>query len=104
MNQNPMENEPLLDNAVKEDIKKPQRYKVILHNDDYTTMDFVVDIIVNVFKKPLDEAAVIMFSIHEKGSGVCGLYPHEIAEIRVNQTIYLAREAGFPLLCTMEKE
>lgn len=104
MSQNPMENEPVVETIKKEKVKKPSRYRVILHNDDYTTMDFVIDILVNVFKKPADEAAVIMFSIHEKGSGECGLFVREVAEFRVNQTISAARQAGFPLLCTMEKE
>ena len=99
-----MENEPLVDSSVQEDIKKPSLYRVILHNDNYTTMDFVVKILVEVFQKATDEAAVIMFSIHEKGIGICGVYAHEVAEFRVDKTMNLARHAGFPLLCTMEKE
>jgi len=104
MNQSPMEHEPLTDDSVKDEIKKPAFYKVTLHNDNYTTMDFVVNVLVNVFQKAEDEAAVIMFSIHEKGTGVCGVYVREVAEFRLNKTISLARQEGFPLLCTMEKE
>lgn len=104
MSQNPMENEPLVDTIEKVQIKKPARYRVILHNDDYTTMDFVVEILENVFKKATDEAAIIMLSIHKEGTGECGIFVREVAEFRVNQTTSLARQAGFPLRCTMEKE
>ena len=104
MSQNPMESEPLADNTIEEEVKKPNRYKVILHNDDYTTMDFVVTTLVDVFQKTVEEAASIMLSIHEKGIGICGVYTREVAEFRVNKTMSLAAQAGFPLRCTMEKE
>ena len=79
-------------------------YRVILHNDDYTTMDFVVMVLEEVFRKTAEEAEAIMLAVHEKGRGVCGVYPKEIAEFRVGQVLRRANEAGFPLLCTLEKE
>ena len=89
---------------VKERIKEPQRFVVLLHNDDYTTMDFVVGILQDVFHKNQQEAVAIMMSVHEKGMGVCGVYPREIAEFRVGQVAARAKAAGFPLRCTMERE
>lgn len=89
---------------LEEDLKEPSMYRVLLHNDDYTTMDFVVNILQDVFHKNKQEAVSIMMSVHEKGMGVCGVYTKEIAEFRVGQVLSRAREAGFPLLCTMEKD
>ena len=79
-------------------------YRVLLHNDDYTTMDFVVEILMNVFGKSLENATRIMLNIHEKGVGVCGVFTREVAETKVNTVHTLAREQGFPLKSTMEKE
>jgi ATP-dependent Clp protease adaptor protein ClpS len=83
---------------------EPPRYTVYLHNDDYTTMDFVVDILVTVFHKPPPEAFAIMMCIHNKGRGACGVYSREIAEARVCAVRERAEANGFPLLCTMERE
>lgn len=77
-------------------------YKVVLHNDDYTTMDFVVEILLEIFKKSEDEAVSIMLHVHHNGYGICGLYPHEIAETKVSAVHRRAKEAGFPLLATVE--
>ena len=82
----------------------PPRYKVILHNDDYTTMEFVVEILVNVFGKSLEKATQIMLNVHNKGKAVCGVYPREIAETKVETVHHLAGSRGFPLKSTMEKE
>ncbi len=82
----------------------PPRYKVILHNDDYTTMEFVVEILVNVFGKSLEKATQIMLNVHNKGKAVCGIYPREIAETKVETVHHLAGSRGFPLKSTMEKE
>ncbi len=90
--------------VLEQKIKPPSLYKVVLHNDDVTTMDFVVKILVDIFKKSLDEATTIMLAVHDEGAGICGLYPKEIAEFKTNKTIYLARKEGFPLQCNMEKE
>jgi len=88
----------------KTEVKKPSRYKVILHNDDYTTMEFVMDILMNIFKKTEIQAFQIMMLVHEEGAGVAGVYSREIAETKVERVHRYAREAGYPLLCTLERE
>ena len=85
-------------------LDKPRLYKVLLHNDNYTTMEFVVYILMSVFRKPEPEATLIMLDVHRKGLGLVGVYPREIAETKVVRVIELAREAEFPLMCTMEPE
>jgi ATP-dependent Clp protease adaptor protein ClpS len=84
--------------------REPSMYRVLLLNDDYTTMEFVVQILMLVFKKPIEEATRIMLNVHRKGVGVCGVYTHDIAETKVETVHALARENEFPLKCTMEKE
>ena len=84
-------------------IKEPTKYKVLLHNDDYTTIDFVVDILVGVFHKNATQAEAIMMEVHTKSKAVCGIYTYEIAETKVDQVKNLARNNGFPLLSTMEE-
>jgi ATP-dependent Clp protease adaptor protein ClpS len=84
-------------------LAEPTKYKVLLHNDDYSTMDFVVDILVHVFRKNIDQAEEIMIAIHESGRAVCGIYTFEIAETKVYQVKELAKNNGFPLLATMEE-
>ena len=84
--------------------KHPPMYKVVLHNDDYTTMEFVVEILVSVFGKPLEKATQIMLNIHNKGKETCGIYPRQIAETKVETVHNLASSKGFPLKSTMEKE
>ncbi len=86
------------------DLQEPKKYKVFLLNDDYSTMDFVIDILVKVFRKSVDESADIMLNIHNNGREVCGVYTHEIAATKVNQVKTLAREKGFPLKAVMEEE
>ena len=82
----------------------PPMFRVILHNDDYTTMEFVVEILIKVFGKSLEKASIIMLNVHRQGKGICGSYTREIAETKVNTVHNLAREQGFPLKSTMEKE
>jgi ATP-dependent Clp protease adaptor protein ClpS len=82
--------------------ERPRLYKVILHNDDYTTMEFVVLILMEVFNKTRTEATQIMLHVHTKGRGVCGEYPRDVAETKVSRVTDAAREGGYPLLCTME--
>jgi len=88
----------------KEEAKEPSMYKVLLHNDDYTTMDFVVEILITVFNKSTEESILIMMSVHRQGIGICGLYTFEVAETKMNSVHALAREKGFPLRCSIEKE
>lgn len=91
---------------VEEKVKtrKPKLYKVILHNDDFTTMDFVVYILKTIFHKAHAEAIQLMLDIHQKKSAVCGIYPKDIADTKSQEVIRLARINDFPLLCTVEKE
>jgi ATP-dependent Clp protease adaptor protein ClpS len=86
----------------EEEVREPEMYKVLLHNDDYTTMDFVVEVLMGVFNKKFEEATRIMFDVHQKGIGLCGVYTYEIAETKVETVHTLARENGYPLKCTME--
>lgn len=81
----------------------PRRFKVLLHNDGYTTMEFVVHILMTVFGKTESEATHVMFMIHNEGMGVCGVYTAEIAEAKVARVRHLAKKNGFPLKCTMEE-
>jgi len=88
----------------KKKTKKPKRYRVIFHNDDYTTMEFVVQILETVFRKSSAEAAQIMLDVHRNGSGVAGVYTYSVAETRVGIAMELARQEGHPLMVTMEPE
>lgn len=85
-------------------LQKPRLYKVILLNDDYTPMDFVVIILERLFTKTREQATRIMLDVHQKGIGVCGVYDREIAEMKVQQVISFAQESKHPLQCTMEPE
>jgi ATP-dependent Clp protease adaptor protein ClpS len=89
--------------GVDNEIKEPPMYKVLLHNDDYTTMEFVVYILIVVFRKPMEEARQIMLNVHRQGIGVCGIFIYEIAETKVETVMQLARQNGYPLKCSMEK-
>ena len=84
--------------------KKPSMYKVLMLNDDYTPMEFVVDVLQNIFQKNREEATRIMLHVHQKGVGVCGVYTYEIAETKVAQTMDLAKEADHPLQVTLEPD
>jgi ATP-dependent Clp protease adaptor protein ClpS len=83
-------------------IKRPRQYKVLLHNDDYTTMEFVVYVLQRFFGKTSEQAQRIMLKVHTEGIGVCGVFTHEIAETKVTQVSKAAKENGHPLMCTME--
>lgn len=86
------------------EVREPRKYKVLLHNDDYTTMDFVVEVLVRVFRRNEAQATAIMLSVHNRGYGVCGTYTAEVAETKVDLVHRLAKTAGFPLKCSMEGE
>ena len=83
---------------------EPPDYKVLLHNDDFTTKIFVVEILVEVFNRSVDDATRLMWYVHKNGVGVCGIYPLEVAETKIMQGTALARENGFPLKLTLEPE
>jgi len=83
--------------------KRPSLYKVLLINDDFTTMEFVVHILQRFFQKSLEEANQIMLHVHHRGNGVCGFYPFEIAETKVAQVLEHSKKNDYPLQCTMEK-
>lgn len=85
------------------DLKEPAMYKVLLHNDDYTTMEFVVQVLMQVFHKSVEQATHIMLNVHKRGIGMCGVFTYEVAETKVETVTRLARENGHPLKCTMEK-
>ncbi len=88
----------------REKVEPPSQYKVLLINDDYTPMDFVIDILEDLFNLPRLEAIDIMLQVHNKGIGVCGLFPYEIAETKARQVMILARKNEHPLQCVVEKE
>lgn len=83
--------------------KPPPLYKVLLLNDDFTPMDFVVQVLQRFFGKDREQATLIMLKVHNEGAGVCGIYPHDIAETKVNQVVTFAREHQHPLQCVMEE-
>ena len=83
--------------------KKPSLYRVVLLNDDYTPMEFVILVLESFFKKGREEATRLMLQVHQKGSGVCGIYSYEIAETKVLQVMACAKDNGHPLQCRMEK-
>ena len=84
--------------------KEPLMYRVIMHNDDYTTMDFVVFVLIEVFRKSYEEAVSLMEEVHNEGQAKIGVYTRDIAETRVKKVEKLANEYHFPLLCTIEAE
>lgn len=97
---------PRIEEEILEEVelKEPELYRVILHNDDYTTMEFVIDVLQSIFHKSTREAEEIMWTVHEKGQAVCGIYTYEIAETKVEQVKLKARQNGFPLLATLEAD
>ena len=86
-----------------ERIKTPDMFRVVLHNDDYTTMEFVVEVIIKIFRRSIMDATKIMLHVHKSGKGTVGVYTHDIAATRVRQTLALAHQHDYPLRCTMEK-
>ncbi len=95
------------DSSISTDVSQkkavPRRFKVLLHNDDYTTIEFVIHILEDVFNKSETEANNIMLNVHLKGAGVCGIYPFEIAETKVDKVHLMAEKESFPLKCSMEE-
>ncbi|GAA4043795.1 ATP-dependent Clp protease adapter ClpS [Parerythrobacter jejuensis] len=83
--------------------KKPSQYKVLMLNDDYTPMEFVVLVLKRFFRMDMDQATQVMLHVHQKGVGVCGIFPYEVAETKVNQVMDFAKQNQHPLQCTLEK-
>lgn len=98
------ENEVGIATKTKARPKKPSLYKVLLLNDDYTPMEFVVMVLKRFFSMDLEEATRVMLHVHQKGVGVCGVFSYEVAETKVNQVMDFARQNQHPLQCTLEKE
>lgn len=88
---------------VDDEVQEPSQFKVLLHNDDYTTMEFVVEILMVVFHKSAEEAMTIMLNVHEQGVGLAGTYPQDMAETKVQTVHIMARQSGFPLRCSIER-
>jgi ATP-dependent Clp protease adaptor protein ClpS len=100
--QSQYEDAPVADS--REKVEEPPLYRVLLHNDDYTTMEFVIWVLESIFNMPEDQAVQVMLNVHVRGIGVAGIYTFEVAEMKVEKTTDLAREHEYPLLCTMEKD
>lgn len=90
--------------AVRPEVKKPRMYKVVLLNDDYTPMDFVIEILMHFFLMDQARAIDVMLQVHKLGKGICGIYTRDIAETKVAQVNDYARSHSYPLLCIMEAE
>jgi len=102
-NRNPQHDDAVLTES-KQKLQKPPLFRVLLHNDNYTTMDFVVFVLMYVFNRTETDAIQIMLQVHNQGLGVAGIYPHDVAETKIARVTALARENEYPLLCTMEEE
>lgn len=87
----------------EEEIREPKQYRVILHNDDYTTMDFVIEVLVTVFHKSTAEATKIMLDVHKRGKGICGVYTYDIAATKAARVHQMAGIREFPLKCSLEE-
>jgi ATP-dependent Clp protease adaptor protein ClpS len=94
----------LIKKDTKLNIKQPKLYKVLIHNDDYTPMDFVVHVLIKIFKKQGIEATKIMYDVHRKGIGVAGIYFYDIAATKTVEAMTMAEDSGFPLKFSMEEE
>ena len=90
--------------TVKPKLKRPPMYRVLLLNDDYTTMEFVLDVLTGIFHHSEEKAAQIMMHVHQKGAGICGVYTREIAETKVEQVLQFSQQNKHPLQCTMEPD
>ncbi len=86
------------------DLEPPTMYRVLMHNDNFTTMDFVIEVLRTVFRKSEQDAVQIMLHVHERGVGMCGVYPRDIAEMKIAEVHERAQAEEFPLRCTMEPE
>ena len=94
----------LTESRTDQQLARPRMWRVLLHNDDYTTQDFVVWVLESIFNKPRSEAFAIMLNVHRSGTGLAGVYTHDVAETKLQATRQAAEEHEFPLLVTMEPE
>ncbi len=88
--------------TTQQEVRPPSKYKVLLHNDDYTTMEFVIEVLQQFFQKSYPEAQEIMWKVHHEGVGICGIYSFEVAETKASKVGRYAREKGHPLKCSIE--
>ena len=100
----PIYNDDLALEVARPKLRRPPLYRVLLLNDDYTTMDFVVTVLQGVFHHSEEKAAQIMMHVHQKGAGICGIFTREIAESKVEQVIQFSKQNKHPLQCTMEPD
>jgi len=100
----PTRESTLTESQSDQKLERPKMWRVLLHNDDYTTQEFVVWVLESVFRKPRAEAVEIMLRVHQSGMGVAGVYTHDVAETKLRKTRHMAEEQEFPLLVTMEPE
>lgn len=100
----PTYNDDLAVAEAKPKLKRPPLYRVLLLNDDYTTMDFVIWVLKSIFNHSEEKATEIMLHVHQKGAGICGIYTREVAESKVDQVLLYAKENKHPLQCTMEPD
>lgn len=98
-----MDGNVITEQKSKVKIKEPKQFKVVMYNDDYTTMEFVVDVLVNVFNKTLIEAEKIMLDVHKRGKGIAGIYAYDIAITKATIAMKLAKEEGFPFKLNTEE-
>ena len=98
------EEDLLTEQEKKEELKEPPLYKVLLHNDDFTTMDFVLYVLQTIFNRTFEEALHMTYQVHFEGVTIGGVYPFEIAEMKMTKVIELAQENDFPFMCTIEEE
>lgn len=99
-----MSEKTIIKEQIEVKVKRPRRYMVLMHNDDYTTMEFVVEILISFFNKTAAEATKVMLDVHKKGAGIAGIYPYDIAATKINQVHNKARENGFPLKLSLKEE
>ena len=98
-----MEKQVVREELIQTKVRRPKQYKVIMYNDDYTTMEFVIDILVKLFKKNVLQAEQIMTDVHKQGQGVAGIYPYDLATTKAQTAMMWAREEGFPFKLTVEE-
>lgn len=98
-----METKHIIKERTKIKIAQPKMYKVVMHNDDYTTMEFVIEVLTSIFNKKTEQANKIMIDVHKQGSGIAGIYPYDLAMTKTGTAMTWAKEEGFPFKLTVEE-